>query len=62
VLHDYERYTTSLNAEDDLDEGASYNAKLRHATSGHRPSQSVKSKRWKREVTFQRAMMLSKSM
>jgi hypothetical protein len=46
-----ERYAASPTAEDDLDEGASDNAKLRHATLGHRPSRSAKLKRWKKKVT-----------
>jgi hypothetical protein len=53
VASDGEGYAASLNTEDDLDECALDNAKL--ATLGHRPTQSVKSRRWKREVISRRA-------
>jgi hypothetical protein len=56
VAFDGEGYAVSLNIEDDLDECASDNAKL--ATLGHRPSQSVKSRRWKREVISQRVRVV----
>jgi hypothetical protein len=54
---DGERYVASPNAKDDMDEGASDNVKLRTCYFGHRPSRSVKLRRWKRNVTSQRAKL-----
>jgi hypothetical protein len=55
VASDGERYDASLNAEDDLDEGASDNVKLQTCYVG---SLTVKSKRWKREVISRRARVV----